>query len=75
MIYRFIVDGNGFSSFEREGIKRAIIDQGYKQGLRMRVITDGGRFLCSAEGEPLYTLAYEAAISSWFGRYPAHLQS
>lgn len=74
MIHRFIVDGNGFSPFERERVKRAIIDQGRRQGLKMRVITDGGKFRCSAEGEPLYALAYEAAILSWFNLYPAHLR-
>ena len=67
MIQKFTVDASHFDPFERESIKRSLIDQGRKQHIRATVVTNANHwFAISLTGEDLDVIAYEAAITSWF---------
>jgi hypothetical protein len=67
MTRKFTVDASHFDPFERESIKRSIIDQGRRQQVRIHIITNADCwFAISATGEDLDVIAYEAALCCWF---------
>jgi hypothetical protein len=74
MIQRFIINASGFTPFEREEVKRAMVNQGNRQGVRTRIITDDGTFRISLTGEDICVIAYEAAIRCWFGQRSSDLR-
>lgn len=74
MTQKFLINAAGFSPFEREDIKRSIIDQGRTQHVTARVITEeSGTFRISLDGDDLFVIAYEAAVRSWFGQHDTSL--
>ena len=67
MVRKFTVDASHFDPFERESIKRSIIDQGHRQSVRIAIVTNANHwFAISATGEDMDVIAYEAAVSHWF---------
>lgn len=78
---RFYINASGFSPFEREHLKRDIINQGRRQGITARIITEfiaddefGARhFRVTVEGDCMRVVAYEAAVMHWFHDRPESL--
>jgi hypothetical protein len=67
MTHKFTVDASHFDPFERESLKRAIIDQGHRQSVRIAIITNTNHwFNITAIGEDMDVIAYEAAVCCWF---------
>lgn len=69
MILKFRVSASRFDPFERESIKRSIINQGSRQHILVRAVTDLDHSLkLTLEGDDLAVIAYEAAVCSWFNQ-------
>lgn len=66
MTVDFTVDVWEFDPWTRESIKRAIIDQGRKQDVKVYITTHNREFQVKLTGEHGIAEAYEAAIRCWF---------
>lgn len=70
----FYIDIVNFTPFEREEIRREIVNQGCAQGFLVKAENQDHGILCvTLEGDRLHTTAYEAAVLCWFNNRPESL--